>query len=62
MDIKKEQKKALKKDGTLKKKYHDMPRYPAITNGIEKKFKEDFSSSVQLMNKMIEQKLKTYVY
>lgn len=37
-----------KKDGTLKKKYHDLPRYPVIY-----KYEADFKNNFQSMSNLL---------
>lgn len=41
------------KKGTLKKKYHDISRFPKITNVIEIKFKNSYSLINQIILKSI---------
>lgn len=37
------------KTGKLKAKYHDMPRFPTITNGYEDEFKDNYSKMLKRM-------------
>jgi len=49
-----------KKDGTLKKKYKDLPRFKAI-NGYEGKFKEGYRKILKSMILDVSKNLTTHV-
>lgn len=53
---KNEHENAKNKDGNLKKKYSDMPRYKAIF-GYEKEFVSNFNTLIQNMSKDIVKEL-----
>ena len=44
--VKEQDKVAKKADGTLKPKYKDLPRFPAVQNGYEKDFRESYQGMI----------------
>lgn len=53
----KQQQQALKQSGILKQKYHDVSRFPLVTNGYEGEAKKLFSDTLSSMKVSIKKLL-----
>ena len=52
-----QQESALKKSGALKKKYHDVSRFPLVTSPLENESKKLFSDTVKSLGVSIKKLL-----